>query len=71
MQTSVTNRKAGTKAIAPKSGVVRIGPRNMTQEKKADIHVHKVDDRIESIVVTCACGEKITIVCEYPTETPS
>lgn len=70
MQTSVGNKNAAAKTM-PKSGVVRIGPRNMTQEKKADIHVHKVDDRIESIVVTCACGEKITIVCEYPNETPS
>ncbi|MFN3191389.1 MAG: hypothetical protein ACE361_12780 [Aureliella sp.] len=70
MQASLSNNSVSSNPT-PKAGVVRIGPRNMTQEKKADIHVHKVDDRIESIVVTCACGEKITIVCEYPTETPS
>lgn len=29
------------------------------------IHVNKQQGRIQSLVITCGCGEKIKVVCEY------
>ena len=42
---------------------VRIGPRG--HGNQPDIHVHKQGERIESIVITCSCGQQITIDCGY------
>lgn len=48
---------------------VRVGPRR--QEKRPpEIQVRKRDGRIESIVVTCSCGEQVTLVCDYEQEKP-
>lgn len=44
---------------------VRVGSRNYC-ESTPEIVVHKgCSDRIESIVITCTCGEEITVVCNY------
>ena len=43
---------------------VRIGPPRAT-DRTAEILVQKSGEQIHSIVVTCPCGEKITIVCDY------
>lgn len=45
---------------------VRIGPREQVDAKpKPQISVQKVDGRVQSLLITCACGEQITVVCEY------
>lgn len=67
MQDSVTDMHSALHSKKSASSV-RIGPKNIMKENKPDIHVHRVNDRVESIVVTCACGEKITIQCDYPTQ---
>jgi len=43
---------------------VRIGPRRQTNSVP-EIHVNKRDGHVECIVITCACGEQITVVCDY------
>lgn len=43
---------------------VRVGPPKPDKTKPA-IDVHKRDGRVESLVITCACGERITVVCDY------
>jgi transcription antitermination factor NusA-like protein len=43
---------------------VRIGPSNPS-DRQAAILVQKDGQRIDSIIVTCPCGETITIVCDY------
>jgi phage protein D len=67
MQNSMIHLHSAAPSKKSASGV-RIGPKSITRESKPDIHVHRVNDRIESIVVTCSCGEKITIQCDYPTQ---
>ena len=34
-------------------------------EKPAQIQVRRKEGRVEAILVTCACGEQITVNCEY------
>ena len=45
------------------SSQVRIGP--PPQKTQPEIDVQKRGDRIESIVITCSCGQQITIRCDY------
>jgi len=42
---------------------VTIGPRMESPEHS--LKVHRTDVGVESIEVTCSCGEKILIRCEY------
>jgi hypothetical protein len=54
-------------SVSPSESVrnrVRIGP-SKPSDRQAAILVQKDGDRIDSIVVTCPCGETITIVCDY------
>jgi hypothetical protein len=53
----------------PASSSVRIGPRRPTSSEP-EIQVNKRDGRVESIVISCRCGEQITIVCDYPEQSP-
>ena len=41
------------------------GAPSTSRAPKSEIHVNKQGDRIESIVVTCACGEQVTLFCDY------
>ncbi len=43
---------------------VRVGSRNYC-ESTPEIVVHHAGERVESIVITCTCGEEITVVCNY------
>ncbi len=47
---------------------VRVGPRAQ-ERSQPEIHVQKQEGRIASIVVTCSCGEQVTIVCDYEEQT--
>ena len=51
-------------AVASAQRRVRIGPRNPSN-KQAEVLVQKDSDQIHSIVITCPCGETVTIVCDY------
>ena len=42
----------------------RVGPRDNTKAQP-EIDVRKEDGRVHSIVITCPCGEQVTVVCEY------
>jgi hypothetical protein len=43
---------------------VRVGPRSQ-RHKQPEIHVYKQDGRVTSILITCACGEQVTVLCDY------
>ncbi len=43
---------------------VKIGPK-VACNAPPELHVQKKDGRIETIVVSCPCGEQITIHCDY------
>jgi hypothetical protein len=42
----------------------RVGPRQQAT-RPPEIHVQQRDGRIESIVITCSCGQQVTVVCDY------
>ena len=42
---------------------VTIGPK--TESPEHSIKVHRTEAGIESIELTCSCGEKILVRCEY------
>ncbi|QEF98527.1 hypothetical protein Mal15_25790 [Stieleria maiorica] len=43
---------------------VRVGPTKHCNTEP-EVRVVKDGNRIESIVIACACGEEITVVCGY------
>lgn len=43
---------------------VRVGPKQHCATEP-EVRVNKEGDRIESIVIACACGEEITVICGY------
>lgn len=47
------------------SNRVRIGP-IASKPKEPSVRLVRDGQRIESIVVSCACGQEITLHCEYP-----
>lgn len=49
---------------------VRVGPKQGCVAEP-EIRVNKSGDRVESIVITCSCGEEITVICGYDEITKS
>lgn len=58
-ETIDTRRVVGSRA--------RVGRRDASQSEPT-IHVDKRNGRIQSIQISCRCGEQIKVVCEYHNE---
>ncbi|MCA9140199.1 MAG: hypothetical protein KDB00_25680 [Planctomycetales bacterium] len=48
-------------AVGPR---VRVGPKQQCATEP-EVRIHREGNRIESIVISCACGEEITVICGY------
>lgn len=67
MQDELIRGNVKVTSIAPGQSTkprVTVGPPKPS-DKQAEILVQKDGEQIQSIVITCPCGEKVTIVCDY------
>ncbi|QDT10265.1 hypothetical protein [Planctomycetes bacterium K23_9] len=67
MQDELIRGNVKVASVGPSSSArarVTVGPPKPS-DRQAEILVEKNGEQIESIVITCPCGEKITIVCDY------
>ncbi|MGB7345731.1 MAG: hypothetical protein WBD20_16060 [Pirellulaceae bacterium] len=67
MQDEVIRGNVTVESVAPGQPAkprIMVGPPK-PKEKQAEILVQKNGEQIQSIVITCPCGEKVTIVCDY------
>ena len=62
--TIVASGDAGSNAFAQDISLDSTGSANCGQEPKIDL-VHDSEGRIGHIVVTCRCGDQITLQCNY------
>lgn len=63
--TVIGNRDHVARAVG---STVRVGPREQ-ERAQPEIHVQKQGERIAAIVITCSCGEQVTIICDYEEQT--
>ena len=62
--TTVTSGNAGSNGVAQDIALDSTGSDSCGQEPKIDL-VHDSEGRIGHIVVTCRCGDQITLQCNY------
>lgn len=79
MQDKIMRPTVAQNRIRPRSPIVataRVGPRNIehTQcaidedvetKNHAEIQVEKQGERIDALIIKCACGEEIRVSCNY------
>lgn len=54
----------GNTAVRLSAANIPVGPQ-AGRKPQPEIHVQQEAGRIKSLVITCACGEKITLICDY------
>ena len=62
--TSIASGNTGLNSIAQDTSLESTGSANCGQEPQIDL-VHDSEGRIGHIVVTCRCGDQITLQCNY------
>ncbi len=70
MQNEVITTQVGPPSTSPSTRTMARVGRRSSDSAQPKIELRKNGDVIESIVVTCACGQTITVDCSY-TEGPS
>lgn len=45
---------------------LEVSPTDETSKKQPRVEVEEIDGVVQKIIVTCSCGDRIELICEYP-----